>query len=376
MSNASRPVHIAVDTDRLAAPAASRAAARTSRPGARRWPGLAACAGALWIAAAGPALAFGGVAGLGECATFTTCTATAGSSTNATVQYTFTSIAGTYPLPGALVPGVNTFQDLDGVETAAPVRAAVGVLCANCASDNPFHSAAVARAQSDFGVNRASADTSFGAAGTHVRMFGQTVLGSASVQILTVAGAASGWRDVWRFNADGRFSATIALDGRSAAASANALFPDTYTYAAASPLGDWFYDFKVWDVTNLSVLEAFELGGPTLVTQVRERTGNGEARSSFASSLTLDFDFVGGVSYVVTAELGANARNGRDIDLYHTARLTDVALSGGATLNALSGHDYFAAVAPPVPEPGTAGLLLAGLACLGLWSRRRTRRAT
>lgn len=359
--------------ERLFAHTDSHRASRSNRR-TRIRPMLGLCLGLLMLGSARQALAFGGAGGLGECATFTTCTASAGTSTNAFVQYTFTSIFGSYALPVSLVPGANNFQDVQNRETTAAVRASVGDFCVNCATDNPFFSSAVARGQSAFAVNRGSAYTSVGAAGTDIRTFGTDVLGSAHVQTLTVADADSAWRDVWSFNADGHFNATIALDGHSATSTTNAFFPDTYTYVTGGTLGEWFYDLDVWDVTNLSVSEDFELGGPTLVARLRDRTGSGdEQRPSFASSLALDFDFLSGVSYVITAELGVHARNGRDIDLYNTARLTDVVLSNGATLNALSGHDYFAGTAQPVPEPGTTSLLVAGLACLGLWSRRRLR---
>ncbi len=309
------------------------------------------------------ALAFGGVGNLGECTSFTTCTAGVSSTGAATSQYDFTSITGGYQLPTTMVPGVNRYQDFEDRLNSAPVRAAVGDFCINCASDNPFFSSAVARSQSDFAVNRASAVTSVGVAGTDDRGNGR----AAHVQVLTVAEAQSGWRDAWTFNADGHFNATIKLDGESDTNTVNAFFPSTFTYAIGTTLGDWFYDIKVWDVDNLSISDEFELGGPTLVGMARDR-GNDEQRSSFASTLALDFDFVAGVQYVVTAQLGAVARNGREIDLYNTARLTDVMLSNGAAMNALSGHDY---ISTNVPEPQSTALIVAGLVCLALWMRRR-----
>ena len=109
-------------------------------------------------------------------------------------------------------------------------------------------------------------------------------------------------------------------------------------------------------------------GGPTLVARLRDRTGNsGEERPSFGSALDLDFDFMHDVSYVVIAQLGVNARNGRNVNLFNTAQLTDVALSSGAQLTALSGHDYLATV----PAPGSALLLLSGLAGMAMKGRFR-----
>ena len=310
-------------------------------------------------------VAFGGVGNLGECASFTTCTAGVSSSAFALAQYNFTSITGSYLLPAGLTPGLNTFQDTRGQQTSAAQRAVVGELCVNCVFGD-FHSSALARSQSDFAVNRASADTSVGVAGTDARGNGN----SAHVQVLTVADARNAWRDAWSFSADGHFSATIALDGRSATSTTNNFFPSTFTYAVGGTLGDWFYELSVWDVTHLSVSEEFELGGPTRVARVRDQAANAnEQRASFESMLALDFDFMAGVQYVVTAELGVSARNGRTIDLYNTARLTDVALSNGASLSALSGHDYFAAA--PVPEPQTWALFGLGVAGLTLYRRRQ-----
>ena len=317
------------------------------------------------------ALAFGGVGNLGECTTFTTCTAGVSSSALALSQYVFTDIRDGYRLPQNLVPGVNSFRHQRELQTNTALRAAVGDLCILCGSDNPFFSSAVARSQSDFAVNRASADTSVGVSGHDVQKFGQTVLGSANVEVATVADARSAWRDAWTFNADGHFNASIRLDGQSGTHTTNPFFPSDFSYSIAGTLGDWFYDLRVWDVTNLSVSEFFELGGPTLVARVQDNALNAnEQRRSFASTLALDFDFMAGVQYVVTSELGIQARNGREIDLYNTVRLTDVVLSNGANMNALSGHDY---IATNVPEPQTFALMIAGLVCIGLWGHRPQR---
>ena len=326
------------------------------------------------LVASRPAAAFGGVGSLGECTSFTACTAVLGSSTAAFSQYRFSNIAQFYPLPVTLNPAVNGVSltdrlDTNAVVSTAPSAAAVGGFCINCASDNPFYSSASAHAQSDFGLNRAVAASGFGAAGSDDRGNGV----SATVSVTTGAQAQSAWRDAWSFAGDGHFSATVRLDGVSSNDITNALFPSTYLHSGVGTAGDWFFDLKVWDVDHLSISDDFEVTpGPTLVTRVQDRSGiNNEQRPSFASSLPLDFDFFSGVHYVVTVELGVQARNGRRIDLYNTARLQDVALTGGATLTALSGHDYLA----PVPEPQPAVLLAAGMLALALWSRRRSARA-
>lgn len=311
-------------------------------------------------------LAFGGIGNLGECTTFTTCTAGVSSVAVAVSQYEFTAIKDNYRLPLNLVPGMNEFRDQRDRQTNVPMRAAVGDFCANCATDNPFFSSANARSQSDFAVNRASAQTSVGVSGHDVQTFGQQVLGSANVQVQTVAEVRSAWRDAWAFNANGHFNASIQLDGKSGTNTINLFFPSSFNYTLSSTPGGWFYDLRVWDVSNLSVSEFFELGGPTLVARVQDQAN--EHRASFNSTLALDFDFMAGVQYVVTAELGIQAWNGREIDLYSTARLTDVVLSNGANMTALSGHDYFSTA---VPEPQTTALMAAGLVCLTLWGRRQ-----
>lgn len=80
------------------------------------------------------------------CATATTCSAGLSSSASAATQYNFTAIQGGYALPSPLVAGQNTFSDGKASQTAAPVTAAVGVIGASQASNNPFHSAAIALA--------------------------------------------------------------------------------------------------------------------------------------------------------------------------------------------------------------------------------------
>jgi len=308
--------------------------------------------------------AFGGDGALGECTTFTTCTATAASGTNAFVQHNF-ELRGGYVLSPAYTPGINQAQDVDNRETTAPVIAQVPGDCILPCAVPEFSSAAVARAQSGFGTNRASADTSVGGHGIDSQGFTGA---SATVQILTVAGANSIWRDVWSFNTDGHFSATVAIDGHSGTRSTSGTFPNSFDFAVGTTLGEWYYDLDVWDVTNLAVSQDFETGGPTLVARLRDRTGNtGEERPSFGSVLDLDFDFMHDVSYVVIAQLGVNARNGRDVNLFNTAQLTDVVLPNGAQLTALSGHDYLATV----PAPGSALLLLSGLAGMAMKSRFR-----
>ena len=301
--------------------------------------------------------------GLGACASFTTCTADLASDSTAITTYDITQITGGYHLVTELAAGLNTFRDDDSRTSNAQALAEEGVLCVNCATSIPFFSTAIARSKTDFGANHASGLTSIGASGTDDQGGGAT----AHAEVRTIALAQSAWRDVWTFNTAGHFSATIALDGKSAAFSDNPIFDASFHFSQPTTLGDWFYELRVWDVTNFSVSEEFELGGPTSVARVRDSAAFGnEQRGAFSSTLALDFDFASGVQYLVTAELRVDSRNGRDINLFNTASLTDIALSNGANLRALSGHDYLAPVSTNVPEPLPSALFATGLACLAL----------
>lgn len=322
------------------------------------------------MVASPPSAAFGSVGPVADCTSFTTCTAAVGSSTAAHSQYRFSDIGVFYPMPSTVNPvigGVSLTNRLDTDESLSttPSSAAVGVFCVGCYTDNNFYSSASAIAQSGFAVNRAAAESGFGANGFDDR----GPAAHATVRVTTGAQAESAWRDAWTFSGDGRFSATVRVDGVSSNTTTNPFFPSTYAHGGLGTSGGWFIDLRVWDVDNLSISEYFEVSpGPTLVTRVQSSIGD-EQRPSFASSVALDFDFVGGVHYVVTAQLGVQAHNGRTIDLYRTARLQDVTLGSGAVMTALSGHDYLA----PVPEPTTAALLAAGMAVMVSLARRRRR---
>ncbi len=324
------------------------------------------------MVASPPSAGFGGVGPLAGCTSFTTCTAAVGSYTAAFSEYRFSEIGVFYPVPTTVNPVVGGVSLTNRLETdvslsTTPSSAAVGIFCVGCATDNSFYSSASAIAQSGFAVNRAAADSGFGANGFDDR----GPAAQATVLVTTGAQSQSAWRDAWTFSGDGHFSATVRVDGVSSNTTTNPFFPSSYAHSGVGTSGAWFFDLRVWDVDNLSISEYFEVDlGPTLVTRVQDRSGiSDEQRPSFASSVALDFDFVGGVHYVVTAQLGVQAHNGRNIDLYRTARLQDVTLGSGAVMTALSGHDYLA----PVPEPTTAALLAAGVAVMVGVGRRRRR---
>ena len=305
-------------------------------------------------------LAFGDAGFLTACPTFTTCSAAVASGVSWGVREEVSNIAGNFIMPSDLAPGVTVRQGQRNVATTAALFEGNGVGAPPPSATPEFFRAASAKAQSDFALNRVDTSMSRSVSGTLTRGNG-----SASVSLRTAAEASSAWRDVLAFSGSGHFSGVVAIDGSSSLGAVGP-FDASYAFTASPGYADWYYDLRVWDVSNLSISEDFELGGPTAVGRAR-LTGYDELRPNLNSRVALDFDFNSGVSYVLTAELRAISRDGREVHLYNTARLQDVLLTGGATLSALSGHDYLA----PVPEPQQALLWTAGLAALVLWSRRR-----
>jgi hypothetical protein len=250
-----------------------------------------------------------------------------------------------------MVAGPNTFTDQMGGATTAPVQAALGFGCVlPCGTSYPFLTWATAAAQTDYGLNRAQSSAGSGYSLRH-----QLGNGSAQVDVHADGGAFSAWRDVWSFSTNGHFSASVAVHGQSGG-------------AASVGDGSWRYELEVLDVDNLSPdVDGFMK--PTVVARISDGSLD-EQRSAFASVFALDFNFVAGVTYVVQAGLQVDTFDGRSVDLFHTAQLQDVLLSDGAELDALSGHDYLAAV----PEPAPAALLWLGLAAIGWCSRGRLQR--
>ena len=314
--------------------------------------------GAVCLAVAQQAAAFGDVGYLTGCASFTTCTAGLASGGSYLARRDVAATPG-YPLGSDLAQGATVYQDLAQTQSSLAIDVknfSSGVPAATF----PWAVFARAQAQSDFGALHARAYSSRAAAG--VDTIG---VESAEISQQTSANASAAWRDVWSFSAPGSFSGTVSADGGSALEGFSP-FPSSYAYGPQPLLADWFFDVRVWDVTNQTVSDDFELGGPTSVARAYPR-GNDEQRSSFNDSLVLAFDFLPGVQYVITAELRTTVFNGRTLNLLSTGRLSGVNLSSGATMTTLSGHDYVTAV----PEPDPRSLLLAGVVVMLALARRR-----
>ena len=315
--------------------------------------------GVVCLAAAQHAAAFGDVGYLNGCASFTTCTAGLSSGGSYFARRDVAATPG-YPLGSDLVQGATVYQHFAQTQDsqAIDIKNFPGVFPPGATS--VWAVFARAQAQSDFGALHARAYSSRAAAGVDA-------IGNESAEIIqqTSAQASAAWRDVWRFSAPGSFSATVSADGGSALEGFSP-FPSSYFYGPQPLLADWFFDVRVWDVTNQTPSEYFELGGPTLVARAMP-SGSNEQRNSFNDSLVLNFNFVPDVQYVITAELRTTVWNGRTLNLLNTGRLSGVSLSSGVTMTTLSGHDYVTAV----PEPDPRSLLLAGVVVMLALARRR-----
>jgi len=250
------------------------------------WRALVACVAVL---APPPVLAFGDVGVLPACAAFITCSAAVGSSGTWGVREEVSNIGSGFIMPTDLAPGVVVFQGSGTVATAAALTVGRGVGLPVPGATPEFFRAATARAQSDFGVNRVETSMSRGVSGVLTRGSG-----SASVSLRTFAESSSAWRDVLSFSRSGHFSAVYAVDGRSALGAIGP-FDASFNFNPTGTYADWFLDVRVWDVTNLSVSDEFELGGPTPIARAR-LAGNDEQWAVLDGSAALAFDFAARVS--------------------------------------------------------------------------------
>lgn len=177
------------------------------------------------------------------------------------------------------------------------------------------------------------------------------------------ASARSQWVDVLTFDANGTYSATFTVDGSAGGLSGG--------FTA------WFYGSPgAFESTRNWNFDVTVMGFDDLVNATLSMGQSGAYLSgSFNESGTLNFDYLAGNRYLIVASLQVGVSNGGTVDFYNTATLSGLSLTAG-TMSALSGTDYFnlgSTVAPPIPEPETWAMLLAGLGLVGWAARRRAR---
>ena len=130
--------------------------------------------------------------------------------------------------------------------------------------------------------------------------------------------------------------------------------------------------------TNLRAIAALHFNGPDApwITGVTYEPGAGGLQGNASSTLTGEASFASNVGakfhlfgdlYLVTAAFADNNPSSASASLSGTARYTVSVLTPGAGVSSASGAAYVT----PVPEPQTAAMLLAGLACMGALLRRR-----
>ncbi|MCA1978591.1 MAG: PEP-CTERM sorting domain-containing protein [Thiobacillus sp.] len=176
------------------------------------------------------------------------------------------------------------------------------------------------------------------------------------------ASARSLWVDILTFDADGSYSATFAVDGL-----AGGLTGSFTTWSWPSPydsLRSWQFDVTVLGLDD-PVYATLSMG-----------QSSASLTSSFNESGTLRFDYLAGNRYLIVASLDVGVSNGGTVDFYNTATLSSLTLTPGTTMSAMSGADYFNlgnTAAPPIPEPETYALMLAGLGLVGFAARRQLR---
>ena len=125
----------------------------------RQWPAggpmFRSTAAAILLAAAQPCLAFGDVGFLPPCSAFTTCTAAVSSSGAYNVRDTVSNVTGGYIMPQGLNEGVTVQQDVQSTGSTSPLIVANFPLNLPPVAAEAFFIGASARAQTDFGLNRA-----------------------------------------------------------------------------------------------------------------------------------------------------------------------------------------------------------------------------
>ena len=191
-------------------------------------------------------------------------------------------------------------------------------------------------AQTRFGIHRASGSSSVGGLLTNA---------AGDYDFSTYSDINSEWTDVWSFDADGSFSASIDVNGSGSPANQvpgyDSLLP---------PQHDVGYGFVVTDLADPSCY------GCVANIDYLQEVPSGD----FHDDWPLSFDYQAGHAYEVLAFFILREENGWLLDFASTAVLANLELSAGS-LSAESGTDYFDL---PVPEPAAPVLVLVGVALM------------
>lgn len=174
------------------------------------------------------------------------------------------------------------------------------------------------------------------------------------------ASARSQWVDILTFDANGSYTATFTVDGLAGGLSGSFTiwsWPNPY-----ESIRSWAFNVTVLGLDD-PVHAALSLG-----------QSGASLTDYFDQSGTLSFDYAAGNRYLIVASLDVGVSNGGTVDFYNTATLSGLTLTAG-NMSAYSGTNYFNlgnTTAPPIPEPETYALMLAGLGLVG-WAARRRR---
>jgi len=145
------------------------------------------------------------------------------------------------------------------------------------------------------------------------------------------------------------------------------------TYADGKPLSTALSATRTSLLANYSLLDMKVLCG----------SGECPAGAYPGSDLTLSFSLAAGSTFSLASVLSIDDLKAGTVDFFHTAKVTGITVSDGATLTSQSGtlqassdgnYGYAAVAALPgaVPEPATWALMIGGFALAGGMMRRRT----
>ncbi|MEW5966958.1 MAG: FxDxF family PEP-CTERM protein [Pseudomonadota bacterium] len=229
-----------------------------------------------------------------------------------------------------------------------------------------------AKAQSDFGSNRAEASAWNGRYWTETRVQNAWDPTESSVYGATSSGAAawSTYTEVFTPSADGQITLEFELRQHPSGGNPGGTtgYPNVKYdgYAVGSLL------VQVFDLDSLHEYwrndSSYPIEGPAFI-------GSGEIGRDWmdgtgTSFLSVVFDVTGGTRYSLVSQLSVFAEENASADFYGTASLERILVTPGMSLGIGSGSTYNIAA---VPEAETYAMMLAGLGLVGFAARRRLR---